>query len=138
MKMPRVLVALLAVSMLGIGASTAEAAAEKNQEVKFTTVPSGAIVGGPTRTVSAESVEAGGSHQPTNPPVDLTAEGGCSIPEGSKESATVTFTSATDCTILAKAPETSEWNPAEAKEKFEVAKGTQTLKFTSTAPTAAV
>jgi hypothetical protein len=100
---------------------------KKSQSVAFTsTAPSNATVGGPTYEVKA----SGG---PSGNPVTFTtdaASSGCSI-----SGATVSFTAAGTCKIDANQAGNANYNAApQVQQSFSVAKGAQTISFSSTAP----
>ena len=97
------------------------------QTISFTTsAPAGAVVAGSTYTPTATGGASGNS-------VVITASGACAIALG-----IVSFTSAGTCTVTANQAGTSNYVAATAlTQSFSVGKGTQTISFTSTTPTAA-
>lgn len=100
------------------------------QAINFTsTIPTNAVVGGPTYSVSASG---GASGKPVT--FSVTSTTICSISAG-----VVTFLAAGDCVVEANQAGTANWNPATAAtQTITVGKGTQVILFTSTAPTNAV
>jgi hypothetical protein len=103
-------------------------AAGKAQKITFTsTPPTNAKVEGPTYNVSA-TAESG-------LPVEFST---AKTPEHCEVSgSTVKFIGAGTCTIEAIQKGNAEWAEAREQQSFTVAKGTQTVKFTSTAPSKA-
>src|SRR5439155_1743304 len=66
--------------------------------------------------------------------IDASSSSVCSISSG-----TVSFNSVGTCTVDANQAGNANWNAAtQAQQSFTVGKGTQTITFTSTAPSAAV
>jgi hypothetical protein len=99
-----------------------------SQTLSFTsTAPTGAVVAGATYTPSAVS-SAG---LPVTLTVDAAAASVCSIAGGA-----VSFQGAGTCVIDANQPGDTDWNAApQVQQSFAVGKGSQTIGFTSTAPT---
>lgn len=99
------------------------------QTISFTsTAPTNAVVGGASYTVSATGGGSGSSI------VFSTSSSGCSV-----SGSTVTFTAVGDCVIKAnQAGATNYLLAAEVSQTISVAKGVQTISFTSTAPGNAV
>jgi hypothetical protein len=101
------------------------------QSISFTsTAPSGALVGGPTYTVTATAS--------SGLAVVLSAEpasaGVCTI-----SGSTVSFVGAGTCTIDANQPGNGSYQPApQVQQSFAVGLATQTISFTSTPPAGAV
>jgi hypothetical protein len=115
---------LIAVALAWAPASAL--AAGKPQTISFTsTAPSNAQVEGPTYTVTATG---GGSGNP----VTFTS----ATPEHCEVSgSTVKFIGAGTCTINANQAGSGEWEKAkQVTQSFTVGKGSQAIKFTSTAP----
>ena len=103
-----------------------------NQAIAFTsTAPAGATVGGATYTVTATG---GASGNPVTFAIDAASSGVCTI-----SGSTVSFTGTGTCTIDANQAGNANYNAApQAQQSFAVAKGSQTITFTSTAPAGAV
>jgi parallel beta-helix repeat protein len=103
-----------------------------NQVITFTsTAPTTAVVAGPTYTPTATG---GASLNPVTFTIDPTSSAICSINLG-----VVSFTGAGTCKINADQLGDTNYNPAvQASQSFAVGKGSQTITFTSTAPTTAV
>jgi hypothetical protein len=101
------------------------------QTIIFTsTAPTNAVVGGPTYTPTAIA----SSGLPVTLTIDSTTSANCSI----DSSGVVTFTAAGSCTIDANQAGNSSYNSApQAQQTFAVGPGSQTITFTSTAPTIA-
>jgi len=101
-----------------------------SQTITFTsTAPTSAVVGGATYTPTA-SASSGLSVTIT---IDATSSGVCSISGGA-----VSFTAAGTCTIDGNQSGNSTYGPAPQRQQaFTVGKGSQTITFTSTAPTGA-
>ena len=103
-----------------------------SQAIAFTSsAPSSAVVGGPTYDVTAKGGDSGNA-------VIFTIGAGsasvCSIAGSS-----VSFTAVGTCTIDANQAGNDDWTAALQKQQsFAVGKGTQSISFTSTAPTSAV
>ena len=101
-----------------------------SQTISFTsTAPVGATVGGPTYTVTATA--------PVGPAGDVhdraTAAAVCSI-----SGSTVSFIGVGTCVIDANQAGNANYNAApQVQQSFAVAKGNQTISFTSTAPVGA-
>ncbi|HEV2982183.1 MAG TPA: hypothetical protein VGX51_12175 [Solirubrobacteraceae bacterium] len=114
--------------LIAVGLAWAPAsalAAGKPQTISFTsTAPSSAKVEGPTYTVSATATSG------------MAVEFSSAKPEHCEVSgATVKFIGAGPCEINANQKGGGEWEKAkQVTQTFEVAKGTQTVKFTSTPP----
>jgi hypothetical protein len=106
------------------------AVAKGDQTITFTsTAPAGAKVGGPTYNVTATS-SAG---LPVTITIDAAAASVCSL-----SGSTVSFIGAGTCIIDANQAGNANYNPApQAQQSFAVAKGDQTITFTSTAPAGA-
>jgi hypothetical protein len=100
------------------------------QTISFTSsAPVGATVGGPTYTVTATAT----SGLPVTLSIDASAASVCSI-----AGPTVSFIGAGTCVIDANQAGNANYNAApQAQQSFAVAKGNQTISFTSTAPAAA-
>src|ERR1700726_3661986 len=98
-----------------------------NQTITFTsTAPAGAKVGGPTYTVTATA----SSGLTVTFTIDASASAVCSI-----SGSTVSFTGAGTCVIDANQAGNANYNAApQVQQSFAVAKGDQTITFTSTAP----
>ena len=103
--------------------------AKKAQAITFSsTAPTNAVVGGSTYTITANG---GGS---TSSIVFSTASSGCTV-----SGAVVSFTAVGDCVVKANQAADSNYLVApEVTQTISVAKGTQVVAFTSTAPTTAV
>jgi uncharacterized protein YodC (DUF2158 family) len=101
-----------------------------NQTITFTsTAPAGAKVGGPTYTVTA-TASSGLTVAFT---IDASATSVCSI-----SGSTVSFIGVGTCVIDANQAGDANYNPApQVQQSFGVAKGDQTITFTSTAPAGA-
>jgi len=101
-----------------------------SQTISFTsTAPVGASVGGPTYTVSATAT----SGLPVTLTIDASAAAVCSI-----AGSTVSFIGAGTCVIDANQPGNANYNAApQVQQSFAVAKGNQTISFTSTPPAGA-
>ncbi len=101
-----------------------------NQTITYTsTAPAAAQVGGPTYNVTATATSA----LPVTFTIDATASSVCSI-----AGSAVSFIGAGTCVIDANQAGDANWNPApQAQQSFAVAKGNQTISFTSTAPAGA-
>jgi len=100
-----------------------------NQTITFTSTAVGAAVGGPTYTVTATA----SSGLPVTFTIDASAASVCSI-----TGSTVSFIGAGTCVIDANQPGNGNYNAApQAQQSFAVAKGNQTISFTSTAPAGA-
>ncbi len=99
-----------------------------NQTISFTsTAPASAKVGGPTYTVTATASPSG---LPVAFTIDATATSVCSI-----SGSTVSFTAVGTCVIDANQAGNANYNAAtQVQQSFPVAKGDQTISFTSTAP----
>lgn len=120
-------VPLVAVS-LACFASPAFAALKK-QSIKFTsTPPSNATVGGPTYTVTARASSKEPVTFTSGTPTICTVSG-----------STVSFIAVGPCTIDANQAGNSEYEPApQETQEVKVGKGTQTIAFESTPPSAAI
>ncbi len=101
------------------------------QTINFTsTVPTSATVGGTPYSVTAEG---GASHESVIFSIDPSSASVCSV-----SGTTVSFIGAGTCTIDANQAGNSNYNSApQVQQTFAVGKGAQTIKFTSTAPSAA-
>ncbi len=123
--------ALLVLSMLAIGVASALAQPKKNQTITFTsTAPTSATVGGASYEVTATG---GGSGNPVTFAINGSSSSVCAI-----SGSTVRFIGAGTCTIDANQAGGFNYNAApEAKQSFAVGKGSQTIAFTSSAPTSA-
>jgi hypothetical protein len=104
------------------------AVAKGDQTINFTsTAPAGAKVGGPTYTVTAT---ASPSNLPVTFTIDASATSVCSI-----SGSTVSFIAVGTCVIDANQAGNVNYNAApQVQQSFAVAKGDQTINFTSTAP----
>ena len=102
-----------------------------SQTITFTsTAPTSAVVGGSTYSVSANG---GASGNPVTFTIDATASSVCTI-----SGSTVSFIGTGNCVIDANQAGSTTYNPApQAQQSFAVGKGSQTITFTSTAPTSA-
>jgi hypothetical protein len=102
------------------------------QTIAFTsTAPNNATVGGATYTVTATG---GGSGNPVTFTIDAISKSICSI-----AGKTVSFTAAGTCKIDANQAGNGSYEAApQAQQSFSVGKGSQTIAFTSTAPTNAI
>ena len=98
-----------------------------DQTITFTsTAPGGAKVGGPTYTVAATA----SSGLPVTFTIDASASSVCTI-----SGSTVSFIGTGTCVIDANQAGNANYNAAPQKQQsFLVAKGDQTINFTSTAP----
>ena len=98
-----------------------------SQTVVFTTsAPAHAAVGAPRYNPSASS----DSSLPVSLTLDPSSTGVCTMSNGA-----VSFVGTGTCTLLADQPGDTAYNPAAtAQQSFTVARGDQTLTFTSTAP----
>jgi hypothetical protein len=107
-------------------ASQSFSVARGSQLIVFTTgAPGAAVVGGPSYTVAATA-------SPSGLEVSLSSEthSVCSL-----AGSTVTFIGVGTCTIDANQPGDSDYKPArQASQSFWVAKGSQLVTFTSSAP----
>ncbi len=103
-----------------------------SQAITFTsTAPAAAVVAGPTYTPTATG---GASGNPVTFTIDASAASVCSINLG-----VVSFTAVGTCTINADQAGNTNYNAApQVQQSFAVGKGSQTIAFTSTAPTNAV
>jgi hypothetical protein len=103
-----------------------------NQTISFTsTAPAGAKVGGPTYNVTATG---GASGNPVVFSIDATATSICSI-----AGSTVSFIAVGICVVDADQAGNANYNAAlTAQQSFGVAKGDQTIAFSSSAPAATV
>ncbi|HVT19110.1 MAG TPA: Ig-like domain-containing protein [Thermoanaerobaculia bacterium] len=106
------------------------AVAKGDQTINFTsTAPAGAKVGGPTYNVTATA----SSGLAVTLTIDASASSVCSI-----SGSTVSFIGAGTCVIDANQAGNANYNAApQAQQSFAVAKGDQTINFTSTAPAGA-
>jgi hypothetical protein len=97
------------------------------QTISFTsTAPVGAVVGGPTYTVTATAT----SGLPVTFTIDPVASSVCTI-----AGSTVSFIGAGTCVIDANQAGNANYNAApQAQQSFAVGKGNQTISFTSTPP----
>ncbi|WP_010545311.1 beta strand repeat-containing protein, partial [Sphingomonas elodea] len=104
---------------------------DRGQIVAFTsTAPGSARVGGTTYTVTAGS----SSGLTVALTIDSASSGVCSI-----SGSTVSFLGVGTCTINANQAGNGSYDPApQVQQSFAVAQGTQSISFTSTAPSAAV
>ena len=102
-----------------------------SQAITFTsTAPAAAKVGGSAYTVTATG---GGSGNAVTFTIDAAASAVCSI-----VGSTVSFTAAGSCVVNANQAGNGNYNAApQAQQSFTVAKGDQTITFTSTAPASA-
>jgi hypothetical protein len=103
-----------------------------DQTITFTsTAPANAKVGGATYTVTATG---GGSGNP----VTFTSGTPSVCTSSGTNGATITFVGAGSCTVNADQAGNANYNAApQAQETFTVARGDQTITFTSTAPASA-
>ncbi|HUD40443.1 MAG TPA: putative Ig domain-containing protein [Dokdonella sp.] len=101
------------------------------QTITFTTpAPTAAAVAGAPYAVAASAT----SGLPVTLSIDAAAAAVCSI-----SGTTVSFQGAGTCIVNADQAGSPDWNPApRAQQSFAVARGSQTIVFTSAAPTAAV
>jgi hypothetical protein len=101
-----------------------------NQTISFTsTAPSSASVGGATYTPAATAT----SGLPVTITVDSTSSAVCTMNAG-----VVSFTGGGTCRLDANQAGNGIWNAgAQVQQTFTVAKGNQTISFTSTAPSGA-
>ncbi|ANB17870.1 beta strand repeat-containing protein [Dokdonella koreensis] len=101
------------------------------QTIVFTSsAPAGAVVGGAAYTVSATA----SSGLPVTLSIDASASAVCSI-----AGAVVSFQGSGTCVINANQPGNANYLPApQAQQGFAVGPGTQTITFTTPAPTTAV
>ncbi len=101
-----------------------------SQTISFTTTaPATVAVGDPPYTVAATAT----SGLPVTLSIDASANGVCTFSGSS-----VTFEHAGTCVINANQAGDADWNAApQAQQSFAVAPASQTISFTSTAPTAA-
>ena len=108
------------------------AVGQGSQAITYTsTAPSGAVVGGATYTPTATG---GASGNPVVITIDATTSSVCSITAG-----VVSFQTAGSCVIDANQAGNTNYTAAPlAQQTFTVGKGSQTVSFTSTAPTTAV
>jgi hypothetical protein len=138
-----------AVSFIGVGTCTIDAnqagnatyepAAQQQQSfqvgkgaqaISFTSTPPGsAAVGGAPYTVAAKGGE---SHNGLTFTIDSSSASVCTI-----SGTTVSFVGEGMCTIDVNQAGNSNYEAARAQQSFAVGKGTQTIKFTSTAPSSA-
>ncbi|HYM46177.1 MAG TPA: PKD domain-containing protein, partial [Solirubrobacteraceae bacterium] len=121
-------VALTVLETDGASIGTAQAlVVGKTQTIKFTSpAPSSATVGGATYTAAATAT----SGLAVAFAIDASSSSVCTI-----LGSTVSFIGAGKCIIDANQAGNSKYAPApEVKQEFEVAKGSQTIMFTSTAP----
>jgi hypothetical protein len=102
-----------------------------DQTISFTsTAPTTAVVNGTTYTPTASSTSTG----TVAFTIDAASSSVCSISAG-----VVSFQTIGTCKVLANQAGNSNWNAAaQVFQSFSVGKGTQTITFTSTAPSAAV
>jgi hypothetical protein len=108
------------------GANPGDGSAQTPQTITFTsTAPSSSVVGGPTYTVTATG---GGSGNPV-----VFSSGTPSI--CSVSGSTVSFVGTGTCTIDANQAGNTQYSAApQQTQSFAVGKGSQTITFTSTAP----
>ena len=101
-----------------------------NQTVAFTSpAPGAAKVGGPTYTPSGTAT----SGLAVSPTIDPSSSSVCSIAAGA-----ISFNAVGTCTVNANQPGNGNWNSApQVQQSFSVAKGDQSVSFTSSAPGAA-
>ena len=105
--------------------------AQASQAITFTSQPVTPVYGGPSYTVSATGGASG------NPVVFTSATPAVCTSEGSQGS-TITFVGAGTCTIDADQAGTTYYAAApQVQQTFTVAKATQTITFTTAAPTGA-
>ena len=105
-------------------------AVKSPQTISFTsTAPTAATVGGATYAVAATAT----SGLAVNFTIDATASSVCSI-----AGSTISFIGAGTCVVNANQAGSATYNAAlQVQQSFTVAKATQTISFTSAAPTAA-
>ena len=105
--------------------------AKADQSISFTsTAPSAAAVNGTTYTPTATSTSTGAVAFT----IDAASSAVCSIAAG-----VVSFQTVGTCKVLANQAGGTNWNAAtQVFQSFAVGKGSQTITFTSTAPSAAV
>jgi Bacterial Ig domain len=115
-------------------AQQSDPVAKGDQTITFTsTAPAGAKVGGPTYTVTATA----SSGLPVTLTIDAAASSVCTI-SGSTSGSTVSFIGAGTCVIDANQAGNADYNAApQVQQSDPVAKGDQTITFTSTAPAGA-
>src|SRR5579862_2791032 len=101
--------------------------AKASQTISFTSsAPSSAVFGGAGYTVSATA----GSGLPVTLSIDSVTAGVCTI-----SGSTVTYTSAGTCTVDANQAGDADYAPAsQAHQTFTIGRGSQTISFTSSAP----
>ena len=105
--------------------------AKANQTITITSTAPAATVGGPTYTLAATG---GASGNPVTYSIDASSTGGCSVTAG-----VVSFTAAGSCVIDANQAGNASYNAApQVQQTVTVAKATQTITITSTAPAATV
>jgi hypothetical protein len=99
-----------------------------SQTITFTsTAPTSATVGGPTYTVTATG---GASGNPVTFTIDAASKSVCTV-----SGSTVSFTGAGTCTIDANQASSANYNAAsQVQQPVNVGKASQTITFTSTAP----
>ena len=104
---------------------------KSSQTITFTsTAPSGATVGGPTYAVSATA----SSGLTVGFSAAASSAGICTV-----AGSTVSFVGVGTCTVYANQAGNASYNPApQVQQSFSVAKGAQTINFTSSAPGGAV
>ena len=104
--------------------------AKGNQTISYSsTAPAAAAVGAASYTVTATAT----SGLPVTFTIDATASAVCSI-----SGASVSFIGAGTCVIDANQAGDANWNAApQAQQSFSVAKGSQTISYTSSAPATA-
>ena len=99
-----------------------------DQTITFTSTAPAATVGGSTYNVTATAT----SGLTVTFSIDATATSVCSISSGN----VVSFIAVGTCVIDADQAGDTNWNPApQAQQSFAVGQGSQTISFTSTAPT---
>src|SRR6202030_3581514 len=110
------------------GAAQLVTPSKLSQSITFTSSPPGsATVGGPTYNVTATG---GGSGNPVTFSIDAASTGICSI-----SGSTVSFNAVGSCAVDANQAGGGSYGAAlPAQQTFAVAKGSQTIAFTSGAP----
>jgi hypothetical protein len=106
-----------------------------SQSINFTsTAPSDAMVAGPTYTVTAAST----SGLPVQLSIDASSKSICSI-SGSTSASSVSFQEPGNCVIDANQAGDANYEPAtQQQQQVTVHQGSQSINFTSTAPSDAV
>ncbi|MBS0556195.1 MAG: hypothetical protein JSR27_02145 [Proteobacteria bacterium] len=120
---------------IGANVSNVNVTCKTNQTITFTsTAPAAAVVGGATYTITATA----SSGLAVVLSIDSSSSAVCGL-SGSTSGSTVSFTGVGTCTIDANQAGNGTYNVApQAQQSFTVGKGSQSISFTSTAPTGAV